>query len=206
MNNINKTEVIMKKKNFIKALFGTIVLVSAMLFTGCTSDDNIDGTANNGNATNAPEVPVNFVFNVATSTEPTSRMTSPNTQAALNETFRGIENATLMTYVNKTGDVLNDGKNVATAITAAKMYDFGTVLGSGSLKPDGDGSAAPKSRRVLELSLPAETNTLLFWGKAIKTGTSKQQGEVIWNANNKDLSQISFTAARRIPAGSGTNG
>ena len=44
MNNINKTEVIMKKKNFIKALFGTIVLVSAMLFTGCTSDDNIDGT------------------------------------------------------------------------------------------------------------------------------------------------------------------
>lgn len=206
MNNINRTEVIMKKKNFIKALFGTIVLVSAMLFTGCTSDDNIDGTANNGNATNAPEVPVDFVFNVATSTEPTSRMTSPNTQAALAETFRGIENATLMTYVNKTGDVLNDGKNVATAITAAKMYDFGTVLGSGSLKPSGDGSAAPKSRRILELSLPAETNTLLFWGKAIKTGTSKQQGEVIWNANNKDLSQISFTAARRIPAGNGTNG
>lgn len=196
----------MKKKNFIKALFGTIVLVSAMLFTGCTSDDNIDGTANNGNATNGPEVPVNFVFNVATSTEPTSRMTSPNTQAALAETFRGIENATLMTYVNKNGVDLNDGKNVATAITAAKLYDFGTILGAGSLKPDGDGSAAPKSRRVLELSLPAETNTLLFWGKAIKTGTSKQQGEVIWNANNKDLSQISFTAARRIPAGSGTNG
>lgn len=206
MNNINKTEEIMKKKIFIKALFGTIVLVSAMLFTGCTSDDNIDGTANNGNATNGPEVPVNFVFNVATSTEPTSRMTSLNTQAALTETFRGIENATLMTYVNKTGDDLNDGKNIATAITAAKMYDFGTVLGSGSLKPSGDGSAAPKSRRVLELSLPAETNTLLFWGKAIKTGTSKQQGEVIWKANSKDLSQISFTAARRIPAGDGING
>ena len=192
MNNINKTEEIMKKKNFIKALFGTIVLVSAMLFTGCTSDDNIDGTANNGNATKAPEVPVDFVFNVATGNTASSRMTSANTQATEAETFRGIQNAALMAF-----SLAEDGKNVASAVTANKHYDMGTIMGAGAIDPNGTGST-PKSRRVIELSLPTGTNTLMLWGKAIKNLTNDAQGAIDWTMN-KNLSQIAFTLKRRIP-------
>ena len=190
------------KKNFKYAWLGAIALTGAMGFTACSTDNDVAETISNNNS-NTKEIPVNFVFNVATSNG--TRMSSANTQAALTETFRGINTATLMTFSQKNGTNLNDGKSLAAAATAAKSYDFGTVLGAGALDPDGDGSSAPKSRRVLELSLPSETNTLLFWGKAIKTGTSQQQGSVTWNIN-KDLSQISFTADRRIPAGSGAGG
>ena len=195
MNNINKTEVIMKKKNFIKALFGTIVLVSAMLFTGCTSDDNIDGTANNGNATNGPAVPVDFVFNVATGNTATSRMTSGNTQATESEAFRGINNAIIAAFTQAT-----DGKWITTATTAGKTFNMGEILGSGALDPDGTGST-PKSRRVVELAMPTGTNTMMFWGKAIKDGTDAAQGSITYTVN-KDLSTTSFTLNKRIPEGS----
>ena len=201
------------KKYFNYAFASAIVLLGANVFTACSSDEPIVAQSEE----NAPvsekynpatgEVGVEFVMNIATNNEPTTRMSAANTQATTSQTFRGIDNATLMTYVNKDGGNLVDGKNIATAITAAKSYDFGTVLGADALKPSGDGTAAPKSRRVLELALPTETNTLLFWGKAIKTGTNQQQGSVTWpNTMNKDLSQISFTVDRRIPTGSGENG
>lgn len=185
----------MKKKNFIKALFGTIVLVSAMLFTGCTSDDNIDGTANNGNATNGPEVPVDFVFNVATGNTASSRMTSANTQATEAENFRGINNAILAAFTQG-----EDGKWTTTAATAGKIFNMGEILSSGALDPDGTGST-PKSRRVVELAMPTGTNTLMFWGKAIKNGTDKAQGSISYTVN-KDLSTTSFTLSKRIPEGS----
>lgn len=181
----------MKKKNLIKALFGTIVLVSAMLFTGCTSDDNIDGTANNGNATNGPEVPVDFVFNVATGNTASSRMTSANTQATEAENFRGINNAIIAAFTQG-----EDGKWITTAATAGKTFNMGEVLGSGAIDPDGTGST-PKSRRVLELAMPTGTNTLMFWGKAIKSGTDKTQGSISYTVN-KDLSTTSFTLNKRI--------
>lgn len=191
----------MMKKLFNYALFGAIALTGAVGISSCSSSEDVADVNPNYNPETG-EVPVDFVFNVATSNEATTRMTSANTQAALSETFRGINTATLMTFSQKTGTTLNDGKNLAAAAEAAKMYDFGTVLGAGAIDPDGDGSSAPKSRRVLELSLPTETNTLMFWGKAIKTGTNNQQGSVTWSIN-KDLSKISFTADRRIPAGTG---
>ena len=187
----------MMKKLFNYALFGAIALAGASGFTACSSSDEIAAEVNPNYNAETKEVPVDFVFNVATSNEATTRMSSANTQAALSETFRGINNATLMTFSQS-----GDGKNLAAAATAAKSYDFGTVLGAGAIDPDGSGQTAPKSRRVLELSLPTETNTLMFWGKAIKTGTSNQQGSVTWSIN-KDLSKISFTADRRIPAGTG---
>ena len=192
------------KKKLLFAFAGAIALSGAVGVTSCSSDKDV-AEPNPGFNSETGEVPVNFVFNVATSNEASTRMSSANTQASLTETFRGINNATLMTFSQKDGTNLADGKNLAAAATAAKSYDFGAVLSSGALVPNGDGSSAPMSRRVLELSLPTETNTLLFWGKAIKTGTSSQQGSITWNIN-KNLSAISFTADRRIPTGSDPGG
>ena len=167
MNNINKTEVIMKKKNFIKALFGTIVLVSAMLFTGCTSDDNIDGTANNpGYDAENGTIPVQFVMNVSTGN--TSRMSSGATQATSTDPFRGINNAFFLTYKNAG----NDGKHLPAKTTVDRIYDLSQVLAANTISNE-------NSRRVLEMSLPLNTNTILFYGKAIEgipTSTQIAQG------------------------------
>ena len=133
------------KKSLNFAFLSAIAFAGAVSFSACSSSDEITDNPNYNPETG--EVPVDFVFNVATSNEATTRMSSANTQAQLTEVFRGINNATLMTFSQKDGTTLQDGKNLATAATADKSYDFGTVLRAGSIDPDGDGSSAPKSRR-----------------------------------------------------------
>lgn len=192
------------KKSFMYALLSAIALTGTVNLTSCSSTDDVAEVSPTYNESTG-EVGVDFVMNIATNNGGTTRMSSANTQALLSESFRGIDNAVLMTFVNKSGTTLVDGKSLAAATTAAKNYNFGSILGAGALDPDGDGTSAPRSRRVIELSLPTETNILAFWGKAIKTSTSKQQGSVTWTIN-KDLSQISFVADRRIPTGDGANG
>lgn len=182
------------KKYFNYAFAGAIALLGATMFTGCSGSD--DAVAENNSKYNATtgEVGVDFVMNVSSSSG-TTRMSSANTQASTAENFRGINNALLATFTQA-----DDGKWITTASTAAKTYNMGEILSSGALDPDGTGST-PKSRRVLELALPTGTNTMMFWGKAIKNGTDKAQGSITYTVN-KDLSTTSFTLNNRIPEGS----
>ena len=182
------------KKYFNFAFAGAIALLGATMFTGCSGSD--DAVAENNPKYNATtgEVGVDFVMNVSSGSG-TTRMTADNTQATTDTEFRGINNALLATFTQD-----EDGKWITTASTAAKTYNMGEILGNGALDPDGTGSI-PKSRRVIELALPTGTNTLMFWGKAIKTGTDKAQGSISYTVN-KDLSTTSFTLNKRIPEGS----
>ena len=182
------------KKYFNFAFAGAIALLGATMFTGCSGSD--DAVAENNPKYNATtgEVGVDFVMNVSSGSG-TTRMTAANTQATTDTEFRGINNALLATFTQA-----EDGKWLTTAGTADKTYNMGEILGSGALDPDGTGST-PKSRRVIELALPTGTNTLMFWGKAIKTGTDKAQGSISYTVN-KDLSTTSFTLNKRIPEGS----
>lgn len=184
------------KRYFNFAFVGAIALVGATMFTGCSGSD--DAVAENNPKYNATtgEVGVDFVMNVSSSSG-TTRMSSANTQASAAENFRGINNALLATFKQA-----EDGKIISTAAAADKTYNMGEILSSGALDPDGSGST-PKSRRVIELALPTGTNTLMFWGKAIKNGTDKAQGSISFTAN-KDLSTTSFTLNKRIPESSVT--
>ncbi|MBR1539324.1 MAG: hypothetical protein IJ636_07445, partial [Bacteroidales bacterium] len=140
------------------------------------------------------EVNANFVFSVATGNTPTTKMTPANVQSDLGQAFRGIDNATLLAY--KLGTA-NDGKHVAASSTAAeKEYDLGTVMTAGYLTNTA-GSPQGESRRVLELSLPTETNALMFWGKAIKDGSDAQLGKIDW-AVDKNIANNSFKLCQRI--------
>ena len=144
------------KKYFNFALLSAIALTGATTFTGCSGSD--DAVAeNNINPNYDPveqSVYAQFVFNVSTGNQATTRQSSAATQATTSETFRGINNAALFTY-----KLAADGKHLAAAAVADKYIDLGTPLASGTI-------TNTNSHRVLEMSLPINTNTMLFYGKA----------------------------------------
>lgn len=182
------------KKNFLYALMGAIALIGATGFTSCSEEDMVE--VNPGYNPETGEVPVDFVFNVSTGNTATTRMSDANTQATLSQTFRGIDNVQLMSF--KLGTT-NDGKHVAAVQTAHKMFGLGTILNAGELKPASNVDGETKSRRVLELSLPTETNALMFWGKAIKDGTDFQEGKVDFSVQ-QNLANCAFSLMRIVPA------
>ena len=187
----------MMKKLFNFALFGAIALTGAVGISSCSSSDEATAEVNPTYDPATNTVNTQFVFNIAASSTPITRMTAANTQADNTQLFRGIEKTQLFAY--KLG-VANDGKHVATATTADKSYDLGTILAQGQLDPDG----SPKSRRVIELSLPVDVNALMFWGKAPKSGedANNAQGNISFNASNKDISNHAFSLVPRVASGS----
>jgi len=143
------------KRYFNFAFASAIALTGSTMLTSCSSSD--DAAAENNNPNYDPveqSVYAQFVFNVSTGNQATTRQSSSATQATTSETFRGINNAALFTYK------LNaDGKQLAAAAVADKYIDLGTPLASATID-------ATHSHRVLEMSLPINTNTMLFYGKA----------------------------------------
>ena len=177
----------MKKIQLI-AYAGAIALLSTG-FVACSSteDDVAEVPVNPTYDPATGEVTTNFVFNVSTGNSGTTRMTSANVQGAINsstaEPFRGIENAVLFSYKMRNSDNTAplDGQHVAyepTPIPTIKMFTLGTIMAKGAISPATTDGTKTQSRRVVELSLPTETNTLLFYGKAIKDGTDQAQGSV----------------------------
>ena len=181
------------KKIFNLAYVGAIALVCAG-FSSC-ADDTIGKEVEPNPTYDAEkgEVTADFVFNVSAGTQGATRMTSANTQAnvanSASEQFRGIDHAVLYSFkIRKTDNSgVKDGWHIAYAPTPTpevKAFQLGTVMTANSIVPAGDGDK-PYSHRIIELALPTETNTLLFYGKAIKTDTDAEQGftEEIINVN-----------------------
>lgn len=143
------------KKKLLFAFVGAIALSGGTLLTSCSGSD--DAVAENNNPNFNPEkneVLTQFVFNVSTGNQATTRQSSAATQATTDETFRGINNAGLFTY-----KLADDGEHLAAATIANKFIDLGSPIASSQIN-------STNSHRVLEMSLPINTNTMLFYGKA----------------------------------------
>lgn len=135
----------MRTKAFIPLLGFMLILMAV----SCT--DPIEVNPNYNPETD--EVKANFVFNVSLPDNPDTKQVTSASQ--VNNNFWGINTAKLLTY-HQTADnsiLIKDAD-------ANKSFDLGEVASSGTLN-----QAA--SRRVLELSLPNNTNTLLFYGRGI---------------------------------------
>ena len=159
-------------------------------FASCSSDvDEVAETNPYYNpATN--EVLTSFVFNVATSNQPTYRMTEANTQATSSALFRGISDAKLFTFEQRDGGGnLIDGKhlyNVPDAsVAATKFFNLASVLSQGEINHN------DKSHRVLEIGLPIATNTLLFYGRATQGTPTFSSPLTIEDAIGKTTMNIS---------------
>lgn len=182
------------KKFVTSAACLMLLAVTGMGFASCSSADEevnnpnynaVDGTVN-----------TNFVFNVATANTPQSRQTSANTQATSSDGFRGINDARLLSFLK--GSPLADGKHIIAASTANKNYNLGHVMTTADATTN-----QTKSHRIIELSLPTQTNALMFYGKAPKSGENADfaQGKIsylpkVTNANATDLTQYDFALTR----------
>lgn len=143
----------MRKKHLFLTLMSAIALTGTVGFTSCASDNDVAEVNPNYNP-ETNEVLTDFVFNVSTGNQATTRQSSAATQADNTENFRGITNAALFTY-----KLAADGKHLAAAAVADKYTDLGQPIASATI-------SSTNSHRVLEMSLPINTNTMLFYGRA----------------------------------------
>ena len=197
------------KKQSIYALMSAIALAGAIGFSSCSSSKDDVGEVNPGYNQANGEVPVQFVFNVAAgsghaSTRQSAYATQANPVSDVNN-FRGIEGAHVMCFT-KDHPNANNGEHISSAAAqgatvAAKDFDMARVVAEKTL-------STTNSTRVLEMSLPMKTNTMVFYGKAITPQTDDSKdiyGHLDesdgYNVDN-DLFKTSFHLGKRL---SGTN-
>ena len=184
------------KKNFVYAMLSAIALTGAVGITSCSSDKDV-AEQNPGFNEQTGDVPVNFVFNVSTNSQGSTRMTGGTAQIGTG-TFRGMQGALLMAY-----KLSSDGKTVASSTTTEKVRDFDLdmLISAHGLNESGK----PDSRRVIELSLPTGANTLMFWSKALKDDTDAAQGYIDFSPKTS-IADAEFTLKPCVPDDASSTG
>ena len=153
------------KKNFRFAFVGAIALLGSISFSSCSSDDKVVESPNPGYDVVKNEVPVEFLFSVGSyGGSASTRQSADATQATNNlpaTKFRGIGDAHIFCFAQA-----ENGKFISTPIAATKDFDMATVAFPGSLgfNAAGDNST---TTRVLEMTFPLGTNSMVFYGRAL---------------------------------------
>ena len=136
----------------------------------------------------------NLVLNVSSGASATKQTASAVQAGGLN--FRGMQDVHLLTYsVDEKGPngeyfLFDLANHIAT-----KDYDLGNMM----LEGDANTSSG---LRVLQLALPLETNTVLVYGRATRTGkdTDEKLGHVdaAGQATNSTLENVTFSLKDRM--------
>ena len=180
------------KKYFNFAFASAIALIGTCGFTACSSSEDAEVAQVPDNPTYDPvagTVKSQFVLNIASNAKTRS---SATTVQAGGENFRGIDNTFLFAF-KTSGKGFVDATSAGTA--AANRYDLGTVAAANSL--DNNGS---DSHRILELAMPTGTDAMLFYGKAIKASTDKDEevGKVTYSIPASTATGFSFALNNRV--------
>ena len=137
-----------------KSLFLLLGVLSLLTVTSCA--DQMEVNPNFNPETN--EVMTKLVMNFSTDNSVQTKQTAAAVQKT-SSSFRGITDAKMLTYNLTSGGILRADAD------ANELFDLGTVLtadGLGGTSPDN----TKNSHRVLEMSLPIQTSTILFYGVA----------------------------------------
>ncbi len=187
------------KRYFNFAFAGAIALTGALGFASCSSsEDTAEVSPNFNSKTN--EVTTQFVFNVSNGNSSITRMSGTATQASSSLSaaeFRGIDNSHIMCFKQAA-----DGNPLSAAATAEKSFDVSRIVAAGTLDNT-------NSRRVLEMSLPLNTNTMLFYGKAINEGNTSTDYNTYGHLDDftvtDNLANVNFQLGRRLTAAQKTS-
>ena len=178
------------KKYLQFAYVGAIALIGTCGFTACSSDGEVAAVEDNPTYDAATGlVKSQFMLNIASKAQTRSGAT---TVQAGGDNFRGIDNTLLFAF-KTSGKGFVDATFAGAA--AANRYDLGTVAAAGSL--DNDGS---NSHRILELAMPTGTDAMLFYGKAIKSSTDKDEevGKVTYSVSDSTATGFHFDLNNRV--------
>ena len=187
------------KKVFFHALLGAIALTGTVGFSSCSERDVENVSQERDRTRDDIDVPVNFVFNIGIGSNnsgnaPELTRMSANTVQAGGDNFRGILEARVLAYMLKDADGNPlDGRHVNGTEKALRMFNLSQIAGADELSKD-------NSTRVIEVSLPNGTNSLMFYGRAPKDEdvadpkqTHKEQGyikAVIAEDNTADMTKF----------------
>lgn len=153
------------------------------------------------NPTYDPEnktVNTQFIVNVSTGTgSPDTKQTASDTQQSFAD-FRGIEAAHVLAYsldyTGVNGDTYMYKASDASS-KATRDFDVGNMVTTSDI-------SSADTRRIIELALPLETNSILIYGKAPKTGdnVNERQGYVDYSgtALNSTLDNVKFQIHTRL--------
>ena len=183
----------MKTKFFL--LMGVTALVC---LTGCKREPK--ASVNPTYDPDANTVNTQFVLNISTASgNPDTKQTATDVQVSATD-FRGITDAHVLTYkldyagVNGAHYLYKVGDESS---KAEKDYDLKDLAKVSDLILSGKDE---NHSRIIELSLPLGTNTILLYGRAPTTGTADQQGSVDYKgiALNSSLDNVSFKLNPRL--------
>jgi len=171
----------------LKYLLGGVLALSGLLVS-CNKEQNAaEGLSGE------KEVSAQFVMSVATGSTP-SKQTAVNVQRASN--FLGIDDARILAF--STGVSGSPYVNSSSA-TASKVFKLGTLYSSGQITAADN--ATSSSNRVLQLSIPINTDAMLFYATLINEQPGRIQGKVDSHIGNTP-SDIYFDLCPRL----GNNG
>ncbi|MBQ4389424.1 MAG: hypothetical protein II824_05580 [Bacteroidales bacterium] len=153
------------------------------------------------NPTYDPEkktVNTQFIVNVSTGTgSPDTKQTASDTQQSFSD-FRGIEAAHVLAYSLDYTGVNGESylyKSSDASSVATRDFDLGNLVTPTNI-------SETDTRRIIELALPLETNAILIYGKAPKTGdnVNERQGYVDYSgtALNSTLNNVKFQIHTRL--------
>lgn len=146
-------------------------LLPALLLIGFTACQRESAFDENGNG-ETKDVTTQFVLSIATSA-PQTKMSAANVQQGTD--FLGIQDAVLLTYsTGITGGAPYVNSSADPAAGTAKKFDLETLYPVGSIEVANNKESS--SSRMIQLSLPVNTDAVLFYGKAIKQLSDKMQG------------------------------
>lgn len=150
------------------------------------------------------EVTAEFIMSVATNRNAkATKMTAADVQNDSPQTFRGMDKVHLLTYnLDYTGvngeaylykDLFaEDTQEKVNPNKATRDYNLSYVLRKNEISAD-------QSSKVLEISLPLQTNAVLIYGIAPKTKTDDEQGAVTLGGTplGNTVSSIDFSLNQR---------
>ena len=157
-------------KNNCLLLFGAFLLV----FAGCQRE-SVSQNPNYNEDDNT--VAVQFVLNVATSSEGTTTKQSASTVQLANN-FRGMQDAKLIGLSTGKSNWLAPFAGTSTGYTVNKQFDLGILYGSTAVSNEGSNNANNSSHRVLELAMPLNTDAMLVYARAIPSGNPAADGKL----------------------------
>lgn len=194
----------MKKYLLYMAMCGFSALAITVGFTACSEDATVDNEPSvKTNTVEEPkEVNVNFVMNVDYGQPATTRQSAETVQipSATSNTFRGMENATLLPYTVAGATFLTEAN--ASSITAARKFDMSKLYTSAMVDNTGTNNSTSSSRRIIELPVPLQSTLMLVYGKAIKgTSTTEdmdaKEGKIVMNIQ-ENASATDFSLVQRL--------